>query len=71
MTLTLKRLIMRVKQLRAKREMSQYDLARVSGVSREYIARLETGHHDPSLSTLEKLAKALKVKVGELIGGEK
>ena len=25
------------------------------------------GHHDLSLSTLEKLAKALKVKVGELL----
>ncbi len=33
----------------------------------EIRARLETGHHDPSLSMLEKLAKALKVKVGELL----
>jgi len=41
------------------------DLAEQSGISREYIARLETGHHDPSLSTRVKLAKALKVKVGE------
>jgi transcriptional regulator with XRE-family HTH domain len=47
--------------------MSQADLADKSGVSREYIARLETGHHDPSLSTLVKLAKALKVKPGELL----
>ena len=58
---------MRLKQLRAKREMSQADLAERSGISREYIARLETGHHDPSLSTLKKLAKALKVKVGKLL----
>jgi transcriptional regulator with XRE-family HTH domain len=64
---TLKRLIMRLKQLRAARDMSQADLADKSGVSREYIARLETGHHDPSLSTLVKLAKALKVKPGELL----
>jgi putative transcriptional regulator len=67
MTPTLKRLIMRLKQLRAKRDMSQADLAEKSGISREYIARLETGHHDPSLGTLVKLAKALKVTVGELV----
>lgn len=67
MTSTLKRLIMRLKQLRAARDMSQADLAERSGVSREYIARLETGHHDPSLSTLVKLAKALKVKPGKLL----
>ncbi len=58
---------MRLKQLRAARDMSQADLAERSGVSREYIARLETGHHDPSLSTLVKLAKALKVKPGKLL----
>jgi len=58
---------MRLKQLRATREMSQADLAERSGISREYIARLETGHHDPSVSTLVTLAKALKVKPGKLL----
>jgi transcriptional regulator with XRE-family HTH domain len=67
MTPTHKRLIVRLKQIRAKEGLSQADLAKKAGISREYIARLETGHHDPSLSTLEKLAKALKVKVGELL----
>ena len=67
MTPTLKRLIMRLKQLRAEQGMSQAALAETSQISREYIARLETGHHDPSLSTLVKLAKALKVKPGELL----
>jgi transcriptional regulator with XRE-family HTH domain len=47
--------------------MTQDALATKSGVSRQYIARLEIGRHDPSLSTLAKLAKALKVKVGELV----
>lgn len=56
-----------MKQLRAEREMSQADLAEKAGLSREYIARLETGHHDPSLSVLVKLAKALKVKLAELL----
>jgi len=58
---------MRLKRLRAERKMSQANLAEKSGVSREYIARLELDQQDPTLGTLEKLAKALKVKVGELL----
>jgi transcriptional regulator with XRE-family HTH domain len=67
LTPTHKRLIVRLKALREKAAFSQADLADKSGVSREYIARLETGHHDPSLTTLLKLAKALKVTVGKLV----
>jgi transcriptional regulator with XRE-family HTH domain len=58
---------MRLKALREERQLSQAALAERVGVSREYIARLETGRHDPPLSTLEKLAKALGVKVGRLL----
>jgi transcriptional regulator with XRE-family HTH domain len=57
----------RLREWRAKRKVSQRKLAEASGVSREYIARIELGQHDPTLSTLEKLAKALKVKVTQLI----
>jgi transcriptional regulator with XRE-family HTH domain len=57
----------RIEEWRAKRGLSQRDLADESGVSREYIARIELGQHDPTLSTLEKLAKALGVKVGGLL----
>ena len=59
---------MRLKRLRAEREMSQAALAEKSGVSREYIARLELGQQDPTLGTLTKLARALKVTLGELVG---
>ena len=58
---------MRLKTLRERRGMTQEQLAEKSGVSRTYLARLETGRQDPTLSTLEKLAKALKVKVAKLI----
>ena len=57
----------RLKRLRAERQMSQADVATASGVSREYIARLEVGHQDPTLGTMQKLAKALKVTVGKLV----
>jgi predicted transcriptional regulator len=45
----------------------QADVAKASGVSWEYIARLELGQQDPTLGTMRKLAKALKVTVGELV----
>ena len=57
----------RIKKLREERHMTQEDLAVKAGVSRGYLARVETGRHEPTLSTLEKLAKALKVKVGKLL----
>jgi transcriptional regulator with XRE-family HTH domain len=61
------RLAKRLKQLRAERGITQAVLARRAGVTLSYIGRLETGRHDPQLSTLTKLAKALKVRVGELV----
>ena len=36
--------------------------------SRTLLTRLELGQHDPSLSTLVRLAKALRVSVTELLG---
>ena len=58
---------MRLKRLRAERQMGQADLAKASGVSREYIARLELGQQDPTLGTMRKLATALKVTMGKLV----
>jgi transcriptional regulator with XRE-family HTH domain len=48
--------------------MTQDALATAAGVSRGYLSRLEMGRHDPPLSLLRRLAKALKVTVGELAG---
>jgi transcriptional regulator with XRE-family HTH domain len=58
---------MRLKQLRTSRALTQEGLAKKAGVSRAYLARLEMGRHDPPLSRLRKLAKALGVKVGDLV----
>ncbi len=57
----------RLKQLRAERGLTQAALAKRAGVTLSYVGRLEIGRHDPQLSTLRKLAKALKVTVAELI----
>jgi transcriptional regulator with XRE-family HTH domain len=58
---------MRLKKLRKQRGWSQRKLAEVAGLSREYLARLETARQDPTLTTLERLAKALKVQVTDLV----
>ena len=57
----------KIKALRERRRLTQEQLAERAGVSRTYLARLETARQDPTLSTLEKLAKALGVKVGRLL----
>ena len=64
---TRRRLSVRLKALRIKRGMTQEALAKKAGISRGYLLRLEAGRQDPSLSTLTSLAKALKVKVGDLL----
>ena len=56
-----------VRRLRTARGLSQDGLAMRARVTREYIARLEAGQHDPQLSTLKRLARALRVPADELI----
>lgn len=57
----------RLKQIREARGITQVLLARMTRFSPSYIARLEQGRHDPPLSTLVKLATALKVTVAQLL----
>lgn len=58
---------MRLKELREEKGLTQEALAKHAGCSRAYLSRLEMGLHDPPLSRLQALAKALKVKVGRLL----
>jgi transcriptional regulator with XRE-family HTH domain len=57
----------RIQGLREARGWSQATLAARAGISREYLARLETERQDPRLSIVLKIAKALRVKVGALV----
>ena len=57
----------RIKELRAKRGLTQAQLAERSGVSHSYLSRIEIGMHQPTLEIIEKLAKALKVKPSALL----
>ncbi|OGB94429.1 MAG: hypothetical protein A2Z31_10510 [candidate division NC10 bacterium RBG_16_65_8] len=56
-----------VRRPREKRGMTQEALAAKVDIHRVYLAKIETAVKAPSLDVLEKLTKALKVKVGELV----
>lgn len=57
----------RVRELRARRGMTRKILAKDSGVSERYLAQLETGRGNASLSILRRLARALDVPIDALI----
>lgn len=46
---------------RTKRDMTMDQLSAKAGISQPNISRLESGRHDPSASTIAKLAAALSV----------
>ena len=56
----------RIKEYRAKRGLTQEELARKVGVRRETIIFLEKGKYNPSLKLAHDVAKALKAKIEEL-----
>jgi len=56
----------RIKELRARHEMTQDDLARKIGVRRETILFIENGKYFPSLKLAHDIAKALQTTVDEL-----
>lgn len=58
---------MRIKAIREKKGLSLRALASKAKMGYPYLCNVENGKADPSLSTLRRVAKALKVKVVELI----
>lgn len=56
-----------MKRIRAEKEMSQGDIARMLGLGRGYVSKIENGKTNPTLSTIANLAKALGVSINELL----
>jgi len=56
----------RIKELRARYDLTQEDLAKKVGVRRETILYLEKGKYNPSLNLAHKIAKVLKTTMDEL-----
>jgi transcriptional regulator with XRE-family HTH domain len=60
----------RVRELRAARKWTQERLAEESGLAAVQLSRIENGEHEPKLTTIIRLARALSVTPGELLGGK-
>jgi putative transcriptional regulator len=51
---------------RIRRRMTQQQLAKKLGVSRQTISRIERGHHEPTVSLAITIAETLEVSVEQL-----
>jgi transcriptional regulator with XRE-family HTH domain len=58
-----------LREHRSTRKLTQEGLAAQSGLHRTYIGDLERGRRNASLKVLERLAKALRVTISELLKG--
>ncbi len=55
-----------VKQVRQEKNMTLETLAKLSGISKGHLSKIERQERDPKLSTIIQIALALKVNVSEL-----
>ncbi len=56
-----------LRKARERKKLTQVALAKRIGVHRVTVTRLESGSRKPSMDMLQRLAKALKVTVAELV----
>ena len=56
----------RIKELRARYDLTQEELAKKVGVRRETVLFIEKGNYNPSLRLAHDIAKALQTTIDEL-----
>lgn len=67
MTKARKKFAENVRRLRRAKDMSQEDLAFKAEIDRTYVSGIERGIKNPSLDVMERIAKALDVKIEDLV----
>jgi len=60
----------RLRRLREERALRQEDLAKLAGIGKNTVNRIEKNRTEPHMTTIRKLADALKVDPAELVRGE-
>lgn len=56
-----------LKNLRSKHGLSQYRLAKISGVSQSIISSVESGGREPTLSVLERLCISMDIRLSDFV----
>ena len=56
-----------MKKIRLEKDMSQGEICRALGLDRAYISNVENGKQNLTISTMEKVAKALGVSIDQLL----
>ena len=59
-----------IKRIREARKMSQKEVVVAIDMGAAQYSRIESGKTEPSISTLERIAKALGVKIADLFANE-
>ena len=54
--------------IRKQQRYTQREVAELAGLNRNYYAKVERGDSVPSIKTLFKIAKALKVSASDIVG---
>lgn len=55
-----------VRRLRQEKGWTQEDLAEHADLHRSYVAAIETGHRNPTLDVITKIAAGLRVEIKDL-----
>ena len=63
----MKKLGIRITQIRKQKGLKQVELASNANISKSYLSQIESGKNIPELKVLERICKALNVKVETLL----
>ncbi len=61
----------RIKEYRNIKGLSQKEVALKIGIDQAQYSRIESGKVEPTVSSLEKIAEALEIEVGQFFGDQK
>lgn len=64
----LNRISANLSKIRKEQRYTQREVAELAGLNPNYYAKVERGNGMPSLKTIQKLAKALKVTATDIVG---
>lgn len=66
-----KKLGEKIKRIRKEQEFTQEKLAELAKIDPKSIIQIENGKRNPTLGTLTKIARALKIPLGQLLESDK